>query len=130
MKNDLIQVDNKFYIKSKVVMLPTNKASKIHKLGEELGYTNEANNNPLSTQQNLYFLSDEIIPFGSYYYKNEDIYKYSVEKAPPGRGAMLVIATTDFELNKQGIPRPSNEFLQKYCELGGINEGLSSSRTL
>lgn len=47
-----------------------------------------------------------------------------------------IIATTDEsltvdyydgaynELNKQSLPRPSNEFLRKYCGLGGIEEVL------
>src|SRR5690606_18946949 len=45
-----------------------------------------------------------------------------------------IIATTDSSLNEQDrfngksweklLPRPSNEFLKKYCELGGIDEVL------
>lgn len=49
-----------------VVMLPTKDASNLHLLGNELGYTNIPNSNPLCKQQHLYFLSNEPIKEGGW----------------------------------------------------------------
>lgn len=138
--------------KVKVVMLPTDEVSNIFYLKENSRYKNKieySENNPkhwvthLGWQyQHLYFLSDEEIKEGDWYYDSGDenfICKaFSNTKSLYNR--QKIIATTDESLyyekeswfssskslsdNKVKIylPRPSNEFLKAYCKAGGIDE--------
>ena len=133
----------------KVVMLPTEKASDLllciksyteHintpaensdiKGNLRLGYGKYVDKE-FYQPQNLYLLSDEEIKEGDkpcWCYNsikntwNNDIILY--QGAMPFyhyKGFKKIIATTDESL---GLPRPSNEFLKKYCELGGIDKVL------
>lgn len=130
----------------KVVMLPTEKASwviedkkgKLHMpilrplSRHDLLRANPANHDNIP--QHLYFLSDEEIKEGDWI-----IWENKVVKAINTSywSAKKIIATTDESLrwhqdNEIQIidtyhckfPRPSNEFLKKYCELGGIDKVL------
>ena len=121
---------------SKVVMLPTEKASKIVLLPEnnKLGYTEDITiSKSLGHKpQHLYFLSDEKLPYddkifndGVFYHIDPSGERYIITKdfsfRPNPNFCRRIIASTDESL---GLPRPSNEFLKKYCELGGIEEVL------
>lgn len=72
-------------------------------------------------KQHLYFLSDEMPIKGDYilcYGADGDVdipkvLKYTGEEL----GIIKIIASTDKSL---GLPRPSDSFIKKYCELGGI----------
>ena len=128
----------------KVVMLPTENKSHIflHKKYNQLHYVDTPiHDEPIEKNQHLYFLSDDEIKEGDYIYHtqmfnhigftgiakvgkqriNGDFimtslcgnHTYYTPKEPK------IIATTNETL---GLPRPSNEFLKKYCELGGVNE--------
>lgn len=91
----------------------------------------------------LYFLSDEEIKeVGVYGYLNGEI-GYTIKQydklcfhipSKNGRGSLTfpyprnfkdevfkIIISTDKSL---GLPRPSDSFIKKYCELGGINEAM------
>ena len=151
----------------KVVMLPTERVSNIHKTIDK-GLLYFKLNNSFSSRhinQYLYFLSDEEIKEGDkpcWCYNsikntwNNDIILY--QGAMPFyhyKGFKKIIATTDESLSSLNItkcsninceegvinginpkickkcnpsyillPRPSNEFLKKYCELGGIDKVL------
>jgi len=127
--------------KIKVVMLPTEKASFITKrvkTGELLySYKIFANNSiygeAVNINQHLYFLSDEEIKMGDWLLadgykrlspKNQHL---SIAKADEGQFAAMregytakkITASTDESL---GLPRPSDKFIKKYCELDGIEE--------
>ena len=153
-----------------VVMLPTEKASKIWLKESTLSY-----NDDLSSlgfiPQHLYFLSDDKIKEGDWYIDKLGIVQQceSIRDNPltgpqssigsvGGKGfdkwstqyqnrdykdldnCFKIVATTDESLviNINGnrgdllpdvsfditLPRPSNEFIKKYCELGGIDEVL------
>lgn len=136
------------YEKSKVVMLPTEKASKngiaIGGINKELIFLNtdnsvyNCNREDFNWEpQHLYFLSDEVPKVGDWVY---DWFNNQIKKYEEVGSGTKIIATTDSSLMKQELlgknthggffisdsylPRPSNEFLKKYCELGGIDEVL------
>lgn len=118
--------------KCKVVMLPTEKVTQIYiaRTGG-LGYYNKPTTYTVPGQgQHLYILSDEEIKEGDWTYSFQlAIFKNAF--GPLGSvigsdkfikeelGAKKVIASTDSSLE---LPRPSDSFIKKYCELGGIDE--------
>lgn len=133
------------YVKSKVVMLPTEKATRIatRKTDNKLIYSPDFIASDNCINQNLYFLSDEEIKEGDWMYdsKLNIIIQYKSYKD----GCKKIIATTDTSLKFQfyrgyehtvnpirenPLPKPSNEFLKKYCELGGIEEVLVEYKCL
>lgn len=119
---------------SHVVMLPTEKASSDISKGNITGvltyhqffrgtegiYTNH-------TYQHLYFLSDDKIEEGDWVLNSyggiNSIYQFrkcdfdSIHFK--GGYCQKIIASTNKSLR---LPRPSNEFLNKYCEAGDIDE--------
>lgn len=122
------------YVKSKIVMLPTKDGSKIGKVKQPINhliYNKDYINSELVENQHLHFLSNEEIKEGDWLladgYNNMHPKHLGIAKADKeqlrailqGFTAKKIIATTDESLN---LPRPSNEFLKKYCELGGIDE--------
>ena len=163
----------------KVVMLPTEKATRIEKVTDILRYsTYLIKSNALGIFQNLYFLSDDKIKEGDWYIDRLGIVQQceSIRDNPltgpqssigsvGGKGfdkwstqyqnrdykdldnCFKILATTDESLSlictcgaikkvptglyiecgkfiNTPIPRPSNEFIKKYCEVGGIDEVL------
>ena len=137
-----------------VVMLPTEKATRIEKVTDILRYsTYLIKSNALGIFQHLYFLSDDEIkerdivkiPCGIgrvkelHYKLGNDNPSYIVEdliilslrygqkenefqtNSFRFEDVKKIIASTDESLK---LPRPSNEFIKKYCELGGIDEVL------
>ena len=128
------------YEKIKVVMLPTNEKAIIikEKITNKLKISSL--NNPQRWEyQHLYFLSDEEIKEGDWVYNSGQniVFKWPnhyVKANIKGEHLKKIIATTDRTLHykislphgegEQSLPRPSNEFLKKYCELGGIDEVL------
>ena len=131
----------------KVVMLPTEKAASDISKGNKTGilnyhkffrgtdgiYTNH-------TYQHLYFLSDEEIKEGDWKYQKAlkkvvqhdgNYYNPQVEKkiiATTNEDLLIETWYESIDLGMQpkynSLPRPSNEFLEKYCELGGIDKVL------
>lgn len=131
------------YEKIKVVMLPTEKASKIWKDKEEgeIQYGDCHPDNPDWVAQHLYFLSNEEIKEGDWYLNNDVLFRAdnvfdNGNNPNQNKYNKKIIATTDESLkipydgttpiskdwSGKSLPRPSNEFLKKYCELGGIDE--------
>ena len=120
----------------KVVMLPTKKVTNIGKYQDtgNLVYNN-GNDIPRGIFQHLYFLSDDEIKEGDWYFDGVDFVhkksKYNDALVDGNKKAKKIIATTDEELGYGDefgafyqLPRPSNEFLKKYCELGGVDKVL------
>lgn len=133
--------------KAKVVMLSTNQKAQdsnalIWKEHWEEGELFYAGNCPASVReerfrdcasQHLYILSDDKIEEGDYIVDvqnrigialgNQDhqhMIKYADGTYTMFRNEILkVIATTDPKLN---LPSPSKAFIQKYCDLGGVDE--------
>jgi hypothetical protein len=122
-----------------VVMLPTEKVSKEGMICKRpsdgaLAIINcltveDPNHKKLGYINNhLYFLSDEKIEIGDWILSgvNSD----SLQPKQVTSQTLIddlfpwekkIVATTDPQL---GLPRPSNEFLKKYCELGGVSSVL------
>lgn len=119
------------YVKSKCVLLEDALSGKIYK----------SMNNKLRLKKignyHLYFLSDEKIKEGDWYLNNDILFRAddvfdNGNNPNQNKDNKKIIATTDSYLNEQDrfngkswenlLPRPSNEFLKKYCELGGIDE--------
>lgn len=155
MKQDLIQVDGKFYKKCKVIKLDTKDKTSVlkntYKFTKEHGnpimYLDKRDNlNNAEDRgyifQHLYILSDEEIKEGDWFISElNQIWQHN-GKIQPSIKAKKIIATTDESLiynydyswirteditkitYNKSLPRPSESFLQKYCELGGIDEVL------
>ncbi len=116
-------------------MLPTEKISNIIKFHhqEALFYTKKDwdFNKDSGSYQHLYILSDDEIKEGDWIVCLDEIdtsiMNWDIELAVfqfnggNCTSDKKIIATTDKSL---GLPRPSNEFIKKYCELGGIDEIL------
>ena len=126
-----------------VVMLPTEKATNII---NDRGNLEFIPNKQIASTINstvkgfhLYFLSDDEIKEICWCYDtiNKEIVLF--QGALPKyhyRGYKKIIATTNTDLDKlcgcgnncgakpSNLPRPSNEFLKKFCELGGIDKVL------
>jgi hypothetical protein len=138
-----------------VVMLPTEKANvgmiakcikddftnSFDRIGKLCLITNNEFYKPniYWQPQHLYFLSDDEIKEGDYWFNlddntiNNDISLYKLANNAPS--CKKIIATTDESLTtekqyksgwgaKINLPRPSNEFLKKFCELGGVDKVL------
>lgn len=117
--------------KHRVVMLPTEKATNFpfigvyHDNGRKLiTYVNSNSTNSALTQpQHLYILSDEVYfshKKGDWVYESDNTipvyqFTYDICEYPLRR----IIASTNPSLN---LPSPSDSFIKKYCELGGIDE--------
>lgn len=73
--------------------------------------------------QHLYFLSDEKIVDGDVFLENGQLFvaHSNFVRLNLNPNIFKVIASTSDVFN---LPRPSNEFLKKFCELGGIDKVL------
>lgn len=142
--NDLISKENKFYKEHSVVMLPTEKASKLildNNGKGDLVLWHKPITPITAIPQHLYFLSDEEIKVGDWFISTFGLWQHNGNK--PDKSAVKVIATTNPELLKFGtcnkcgayqfssylvcnyngicngkvipsLPRPSNAFLEAY----------------
>lgn len=146
MNKGITNVDGKFYLKCKVVMLPTEKASKIilNLKTKSLSYGREISEEFVrygEELQHLYILSDEEIKEGQWRLNLETnsfikVYYYdAIDCKLNPKKFKKIIATTDPELKIDiqrdafvetncPLPRPSDAFLKAYCEKGGISEIL------
>lgn len=132
-----------------IVMLPTEKAQ-IYKENEKLYFNPTTMHIPVKPKpQHLYFISDDEIKDGDWVFNlkenlveqvksKEDLDFINEINSFEGIIIKKIIATTNEQLNKdliydgeyfdsefkKGLPRPSKEFLKKYCELGGIDKVL------
>jgi hypothetical protein len=135
-----------------VVMLPTEKASYIFTINvkntSKLSYSTiggKIHKTDIYQPQHLYFLSDDEIKEICWCYDtiNKEIVLF--QGALPKyhyRGYKKIIATTNTDLDKlcgcgnncgakpSNLPRPSNEFLKKFCELGGVDKVLVEYDTI
>jgi len=131
--------------RAKVIMLPTDKAtrgSNIFKTNNGFRYQTvleDANIKEFSKSfnswipQHLYFITEEVIKEGDWFLHNKIIKqcKNNSKTANKLKSCKKIVATTDvLPLYKAGIeiglflPQPSQAFIEKYCELGGIDEVL------
>lgn len=126
----------------KVVMLPINYKEENTANHEDLWIGVSHRLIKGNVFQNLYFISDDPIKKGDWYFTPEmKTAKYGVHfcdtdslaRISNGFESKKIIATTNKSLkvlnkysNEEGImellPQPSEAFIRKYCELGGIDE--------
>lgn len=105
----------------KVVMLPTNEKSKLvlsYRNELAINWTHDLAKFDDATYQNLYFISDEEIKEGDWYYNHKEYYKGCYRRTPETDDKSYldfkkIIATTDKSLN---LPQPSQSFIEKYIE--------------
>jgi hypothetical protein len=141
MKDELIQISGKAYQKCKVVMLPTEKASKLYIAGGILfNYEKEREDGIGNCQnQHLYILSDEEIKEGEDLIKGEWYINTFRGASKPfqndnlGNNGYLkkIIATTDSEVKIhvgtcfsmeelfKPLPRLSDDFIKAYVKAQG-----------
>jgi hypothetical protein len=126
-KEEITNIDGKFYKEANIVMLATNDSYHNNlciRIPE--GYTKPCYT-AVGKPQHLYALSNEEIKVGQPYITvgNRIVYwQEEFEEFKNGDSFMApkpIIVSTD-ELLK--LPRFSNDFLKKYCELGGIDKVL------
>lgn len=136
------------YVKSNIVMLSTEKATKIilNKSTNNLIFRDKdvIPHNNVHEGQELYFTTDEEINVGDWFIDlrdisnlyNEDLYKVlSKEDAIfANKIGKKIVSSTDksLEVVSKGInpvyeklPRPSNEFLKAYCESYSSNNPIT-----
>ena len=122
-------------VRAKVHMLPTEDIENYPLYIHDKGYLIEGKyrvGEPSGTQKHLYFTTDEKIKEGDYVVQTNFEKSHSsiikieneIQKkfANYKNGSFIkgkIVATTDKSL---GLPEPSQAFIQKYCELGGIEE--------
>ena len=102
-------------------LIPTDKPSRLHKIGNELGLTDKPNSNLLAKQQNIYITNDEEIKEGDWIYDSSenDIIKRSnfpdinryIKKF-----CKKIILTTDQDLIKDGVQAIDDEFLEWFVK--------------
>jgi len=120
--------------KAKVIRFDTKDTTSIKR---NTYCSNKSHDNPLSygeinnavergyIYQHLYFTSDQDIKEGDCYMFMDDSLKIQFEKAKkvesqiPFHNCKKIVASTDKSLD---LPKPSEAFIVKYCELGGIDE--------
>lgn len=126
--------------KCRVVMLPTNQEAPIYKVPNRdiLFLSNDIDNTKYTHHYHLYILSDDEIKEGDWFIANQGVhqcleivkgdYPYKIANQYNNEEIQYqskywsgnkIIATTNSSLN---LPRPSNEFIQKFCEKSGIWE--------
>lgn len=117
----------------KVIMLPTEDSTSVIKQGTSSTlcyYSNPAS----AATKHLYFVSDEELKDGEWCYKNSMkkgnmIFEYDSSNIWH-KGAYKIVATTDESLVylinigrvRYNLPQISQEFIENYCEVGGIDE--------
>lgn len=148
MKKEIHQVDGKFYEKCEVVKLPTENHSDLWK-SKFNNYLFEPRQTPLDLihggyiAHHLYILSNEEIKVGDWVYNSIDknVVQILQDVRHLCKTDKKIIATTDeslyynrkqlfdnnlldkdFQRFYKQLPRPSNEFIKKFCELDGIWE--------
>ena len=125
--SQLIEINGRYYQEAEVVMIATDKRTRIDKIRNSLRYSIYLiPSNAFSEFQHLYILSDEEIKEGwkGIAYKDDikgKVFNHFYTENKWYKDAKIIIASTDESL---GLPRPSNEFIKRYCELGGIDEVL------
>lgn len=115
------------WIKSKVVMLPTEKATIIYKFEEtnKLIFSNHPNQHELATPQHLYFTSDEEIKEGDWCVNaNNTIVQYR-QLYRDKEILRKIISSTN---KSSGLPKPSKEFIEVYVK--AHNEGKKIEEVL
>lgn len=135
MKQKITVIDSKFYQECKVIILPTKDITRIginpKRLSDNKLYYFDMGA-VASDCQHLYFISDEEIKDDWVIHLPADNHNKPFHVHINGSKLFLqewndnplvkkIIATTD---EKLGITRPSNEFLKRYCEKGGIDTVL------
>ena len=100
-------------------VLPTDKPSRLHKIGNEWGLTHNANSNPFAKQQNIYIISDEKIEEGGWFYDLDSKYikiKQSWENSHLDFNGKKIILTTDQDLIKDGVQAIDDKFLELFVK--------------
>jgi hypothetical protein len=127
-------------------IIPTDKPSRLHKIGNELGLTDTPNSNFLAKQQNIYITSDEVIKDRDWLIVNdEDVMqmKSSYDNDMTGEDIWVgdslngyatykdnckkIILTTDQDLIANGVQSIDNKFLEWFvknpsCEKVKVSE--------
>ena len=120
-------------VRAKVHMLPTEDIENYPLYIHDKSYLIEGKyrvGEPSGTQKHLYFTTDEEIKEGDWCIDlisvqlggQPRLVRASREFArdtPAGEDAFKIVASTDKSL---GLPQPSQAFIEKYVELGGIDE--------
>lgn len=144
MNEQVNQVDGKFYKEANIVMLSTNIINKNQIVYNGIRnyiwiHDGESDLMKSTTGQHLYTLSSEEIKEGDWFY--DSIFKQIMKCSKVGSLGIIYSdeASINFASNDQldriykiivstdeslGLPRFSNDFLKKYCELGGIDKVL------
>lgn len=106
-----------------ILMLPTKEATNIDLVDNLLRYcSTRVKMNYKSIHQHLYLLSNEEVKEGDFCMSfpeqlNPNNIHICIDIDCKLHNCKKIIASTDMSL---GLPKPSNKFLKKFCELGGV----------
>jgi len=107
-------------------IIETRKPSRIHKIGNEFGYTDKPNANPFAKQQNIYITSDEYVLPNDYLIHNNVLYRCMTccedfihiygHKSKNREQCKKIVLTTDTTLINDGIQQIDDNFLSWFIE--------------
>ena len=111
-----------------ILMLPTNTKTNVLKVYSDVNKVlynlryNAEKNDDYKEYQHLYLLSNEEVKEGDFCMSfpeqlNPNNIHICIDIDCKLHKCMKIIATTDESL---GLPKPSNKFLKKFCEYGGL----------
>jgi len=104
-----------------VHLLPTENPSRLHKIGNELGLTDNPNYNPFAKQQHIYITSDEEIKKEKLRWiidnrPNMNSFIHQVSVVLDSKICPEIVLTTDQDLIKDGIQAIDDEFLEWFVK--------------
>ena len=111
-----------------ILMLPTNTKTSVLKVYSDVNKVlynlryNAEKNDDYKEYQHLYLLSNEEVKEGDFCMSfpeqlNPNNIHICIDIDCKLHNCKKIIASTDMSL---GLPKPSNKFLKKFCELGGV----------
>lgn len=135
----LIEIEGRHFKECGVIILPTKDKTALFKQDGVLRYTGINLTRGFDEKgYHLYITSDDEIKVGDWITDNYRVWKWNDDSSLLGR--KKIITTTDKSLitkktvigkdetgnlyNPINLPQPSQSFIEKYCELGGIEKVL------
>ena len=116
--------------RAKTILLSTDDKTNIEKFKDDTIHyiSSQLNNHLFWKYQHLYFITDDEIKENDWYINSiNTLSKAKLSNLEVSRkNCFKIIASTDKSLN---LPKPSQSFIKKYCEKGGIDEVLIELNT-
>ena len=98
-------------------VLPTDKSSRLHLIEDTLTITSDYKNSVCDGEVNIYITSNEEIKEGNWCYNsiNNNVYKKEIDKLSFAYEYKIIL-TTDQDLNKDGVQKIADDFLEWFIK--------------